>query len=148
MSQSNTIKTLITLIEVSKDGENGFLGCANEASDPELAAVLRACARECHNAATELQELIRVLGGDPHAGGHATGAVRSGWGSMKAAAASPGDRAVLAECERGEEHVRGVYQAALNENLPPDVYKLVAAQYLGVLKNHERVKTRCHRMGR
>ncbi|WP_158898918.1 PA2169 family four-helix-bundle protein [Burkholderia sp. L27(2015)] len=143
MPDASTIKTLNRLIEVSRDGELGFVASAKDVSDPELAAVLRARAQECREALRDLQELVRMLGSEPRAEGSLTGALHRGWGSWdsaKAAAVQHRNHAILVECEKGEDHARKVYGAALKEKLSPQVYALVAAQYQGVVKNHDRIK--------
>jgi uncharacterized protein (TIGR02284 family) len=140
MPDASTIKTLNRLIEVSRDGEKGFVASAKDVSDPELAAVLRARAQECRDALRDLQELVRMLGGEPRTEGSLTGALHRGWESVKAAAVQNRNHAILVECEKGEDHARNVYSAALKERLSPQVYALVAAQYQGVVKNHDRIK--------
>jgi len=140
MPDASTIKTLNRLIEVSREGEIGFVASAKDVSDPELAAVLRARAQECRDALRDLQELVRMLGGEPRMEGGLTGALHRGWESVKTAAVPNRNHAILVECEKGEDHARNVYSAALKEKLSPQVYALVAAQYQGVVKNHDRIK--------
>jgi uncharacterized protein (TIGR02284 family) len=50
------------------------------------------------------------------------------------------EHAVLAECERGEDAAKSAYQAALEEDLPPDVKAIVQRQYEGVKENHDRIR--------
>jgi uncharacterized protein (TIGR02284 family) len=50
------------------------------------------------------------------------------------------ERAVLAECERGEDAAKAAYEAALQKSLPADVRTLVERQYQGVKANHDRVR--------
>lgn len=141
MSDLDLIKTLNQLISVSKDGEKGFAASAAQVSDPKLAILLRARAQECLDAAHDLQELVRILGGEPQLDGSLAGALQRGRESAQASLALDRDHAILAECEKGEEHAKAVYSAALKEKLPPDVHGLVAAQYHGVVKNRNSVKS-------
>jgi uncharacterized protein (TIGR02284 family) len=50
------------------------------------------------------------------------------------------DYAVLAECERGEDVAKKVYEEALSEDLPADIKTLVQRQYEGVKTNHDRIR--------
>jgi uncharacterized protein (TIGR02284 family) len=50
------------------------------------------------------------------------------------------EHAVLAECERGEDVAKSAYEAALREDLPPDVKAIVHRQYQGVKENHDRIR--------
>ena len=50
------------------------------------------------------------------------------------------EHAVLAECERGEDAAKSAYQAALEEDLPPDVEAIVRRQHEGAKANHDRIR--------
>ena len=47
---------------------------------------------------------------------------------------------MLAECERGEDVAKSAYEAALKEDLPPDVKAIGRRQYEGVKANHDRIR--------
>ncbi|GAA5236167.1 PA2169 family four-helix-bundle protein [Verticiella sediminum] len=135
------VKTLNHLIETSKNGEKGFLAASEDAKNPELKALLSKRSQECASAATELQAVVSRLGGKPEDSGTVTGAMHRGWVNLKAAVAGREDKAVLEECERGEDHAKAEYQKALNEAaLPEDIRQLVQRQYDGVLRNHDQIK--------
>jgi hypothetical protein len=59
------IATLNGLLEISRDGEQGFRTCAEGVESPNLKALLEAAARRCAEGATELEAKIRNLGGEP-----------------------------------------------------------------------------------
>jgi uncharacterized protein (TIGR02284 family) len=54
---------------------------------------------------------------------------------------------VLAECERGEDVAKSAYEAALKEDLPPDVKAIVRRQYEGVKANHDRIRDLRNQVG-
>jgi uncharacterized protein (TIGR02284 family) len=128
------------LIETSRDGEKGFRRAAEETTDPELEAVFRKGAARCHAAAHQLQEQVVSLGGKPETGGSALGAAHRGWLDLKAAVTGRDAKAILEECERGEDFAKERYANALKRDLPEDVHALVERQYQGVIENHNRVK--------
>jgi uncharacterized protein (TIGR02284 family) len=139
--QSNdVIGTLNDLIETSRDGEKGFALAAKDTKDPSLASIFREGEQSCREAARELQEKVRALGGNPEDSGSISGAVHRGWLSLKTAASSRDDKAILEECERGEDYAKATYAAALKTGLPDDVRELVERQYQGALANHDRIR--------
>jgi len=138
--KDDTVSVLNELIETSKDGERGFEKSAEDAHDAELKSLFGECARRCREGAAELQALVRAEGGSPENTGSAAAAVHRGWMSLKEAVSSRDDKAILEECERGEDHAKAKYRKALEQNLPPDIRATVDRQYQGVLANHDRVR--------
>jgi uncharacterized protein (TIGR02284 family) len=134
------ISTLNDLIETSRDGEKGFALAAKDAKDPSLANIFREGEKSCREGALELQQQVRALGGNPDDTGSVTGAVHRGWVSVKTAATSRDDKAILEEVERGEDYAKARYGAALKTNLPEGVRQVVERQYQGAVKNHDRIR--------
>lgn len=141
MENEEVIATLNDLIETSKDGEEGFLSCADNASDPQLRTFFSNRAQSCKAAAAELQDMVRGYGGDPETSGGFGGAVHRRWIDIKSLVTGKDDKAVLKECERGEDVAVASYRRALEKNLPVEVRSLVERQYRGVLQNHDQVKS-------
>ena len=137
---SNVESTLNELIETSKDGENGFRKAAQDARNPELKSLFGTCATRCSDSARELQQIVRANGGDPERTGSVAGALHRGWISVKEAVTSRDDKAILEECERGEDYAKSQYSKALEEDLPANVRAIVQRQYQGVLSNHDKVR--------
>ncbi len=129
------------LIETSKDGEKGFMKSADDAHDPKLKSVFTEGARRCREGATQLQEQVRALGGDPEKSGSVAAAIHRGWMNVKQAVTTRDDKAILEECERGEDYAKAEYKKALDFNLPVGVRAIVERQYQGVIANHDRVRS-------
>jgi uncharacterized protein (TIGR02284 family) len=140
MNNDDVISTLNDLIETSKDGEEGFRACADDASDPALKNFFSSRAQSCSAAVIELQDLVRACGGDPTNSSGLGGALHRRWVDIKSLITGKDDKAVLAECERGEDVAVASYRKALEKNLPPEVRALVERQYQGVLQNHDQVR--------
>jgi uncharacterized protein (TIGR02284 family) len=140
MDNDEVISTLNDLIETSKDGEEGFRTCAEDIKDPQLKTLFSNRAMGCASAAAELQQLVRVYGGDPERSSSLGGAIHRRWVDIKSAITGRDDKAVLAECERGEDVAVRSYRNALDKRLPTDVRSVVERQFQGVLKNHDEVK--------
>ena len=136
----DTRSVLNDLIETSKDGEKGFTRCAEETTNPQLKSIFLEGAERCRTGARQLQERVVALGGKPETGGSALGAAHRGWVDLKSAVTGRDDKAILEECERGEDVAKARYAAALKKDLPADIRSLVEQQYKGVIANHDRVK--------
>ena len=137
---SDVIGVLNDLLESCRDGEYGFKACAEHADSAELQVVFRRHASECAVAATELEREVRTRGGEPASGGTVAGALHRGWVSVKSALSAQDDKAVLEECERGEDAVVARYRAALKTTLPFGVCTLIERQAHGAQRNHDEVR--------
>jgi len=141
ITTDQTIDELNKLIETCKDGEYGFQSSAEHVKNPELQQVFTARAAECRKGAEVLQAQVRQLGGEADEGGSASGAIHRGWVAVKGTLSGYGEKAMLEECERGEDAALARYRDALKEDLPPNVRAVVERQYEGVKRNHEQIRT-------
>jgi uncharacterized protein (TIGR02284 family) len=128
------------LAECCKDGEYGFRACAEQAQRADLKSVFLQRAEDCRKGAQELYEQIRALGGTPDEGGSTAGAIHRGWVAVKASLSTYDDKAVLEECERGEDNALARYRKALKQPLPAGVKLVVERQMQGVQRNHDQIK--------
>jgi uncharacterized protein (TIGR02284 family) len=140
MSNDEVIDTLNDLIETCKDGEYGFRTSSEHAKSPELKTVLLDRASDCQRGASELQSLVTQLGGEADTSGSTLGAMHRGWVAVKATLSTYDDKAIMEECERGEDTALTSYRNALAKPLPPQVHAVVDRQYQGVKRNHEQVR--------
>lgn len=138
--RDDAVDVLKDLVECSKDGEYGFRECAEQAKRQDLKSMFLQRADDCRRSAQELNDLVRKYGGSTEDGGSAMGAMHRGWVSIKSKLTSYDDKAVLEECERGEDNAKARYTKALQKNLPADVRQLVERQLQGVQRNHDQVK--------
>lgn len=138
--RDDTIDVLQDLAECSLDGEYGFRSCAEQAQDSQLKSMFSQRAEGCRKAADELNQQIRALGGSVEEHGSASAAMHRGWVSVKTTLSTMDDKAVLEECERGEDNAMARYRKALQKPLPADVKLVVERQMQGVQRNHDEVK--------
>ena len=90
--------------------------------------------------ARELKGIVSNLGEKVETNGSFSAALHRGWMNLKAAITSGDDRAILAECERGEDAVVAEYCEALQkDDLPVEIRSVVQQQALGVKAAHDRV---------
>jgi len=141
IGNEDVVDVLNDLLESAHDGEYGFHACAEHAESGALKSIFERHSRECAAAAMELEHEIRRLNGEPASGGTVAGALHRGWVSVKAALSSRDDKAVLEECERGEDAAVARYRKALKTTLPVDIHALVERQAQGAQRNHDEVRT-------
>lgn len=136
----DVIDALQDLAECCKDGEYGFRESAEQAKRPDLKSLFLQRADDCRRGAEELNQKIRSLGGKVEEGGSALGTLHRGWVSVRSALTTYDDKAVLQECERGEDNALARYRKALKQALPADVRQMVERQYQGVQRNHDQIR--------
>jgi uncharacterized protein (TIGR02284 family) len=139
MRNDEVVDTLNELIQTCEDGALGFRACADDVNDLQLKTFFANRAQSCAAASLELQELVRAYGGEPATGGGWGGTLHRRWIDIRALISGRGDRAVLEECERGEDVALASYRRAIDKRLPDDVRAVVERQLQGVVRNHDQV---------
>ena len=138
----NTISTLNNLIETCKDGQNGFQTAADGVKQSDLKTLFQAYAQQRAQFASELQNEVRRLGGDPEKTGSLAASLHRGWIDIKSAVTGEDEGAVISECERGEDSaVRNYKDALADENLPGDVRSIIERQFTQVKEAHDRIRS-------
>jgi uncharacterized protein (TIGR02284 family) len=140
MNTQHLIAALSTLAQASRDGAKGFDACARDAKSRSLTSMFEASAARCSNGAAELEAEIRKLGGRPAATGGVVGTPRQTWVDIISSLTSLDENAVLEECERGEDAAMRAYEAALEEDLPLNIERIIRRQYASVKENHYRIR--------
>jgi uncharacterized protein (TIGR02284 family) len=132
------------LYQTCMDGVKGFRDAAEKVA-PGTSLLFQQLADERGQMAAELQQEIEHFGGGPAraqdvAGeGDTLGAVHRGWINLKAALGG-GEKAILEECERGEDAAVKAYQDALNGRPPGELEVILSRQYSRIKNAHDKVK--------
>lgn len=135
------IATLLNgLVEISRDGAEGFKTCADKVNDPDLKMFFLDRAQSCEEAVNTLSVEVIYYGGNPDTSGTTTGALHRTWINIKTALTKKDNLAVLEECEMGEAAAVMAYENALRQEIPDNLRALLERIYEGVKKNHERVR--------
>lgn len=139
--QKEAISTINSLIETLKDGEKGFKEASEAVRDPQLKSLFQQYSQQRHRFATELQTKAQNLGEvKPENSSSAAGAMHRAWINLKSAVTSGDDKAILSECERGEDSAVHEYEEAMNDGLTGTVREIVARQFTEIKSAHDRVK--------
>jgi uncharacterized protein (TIGR02284 family) len=139
-TSADVVETLRDLVECCKDGEYGFRTCAARLQREDLRQLLLQRAQDCQAAADELNAVMAQFGGTPEDGGSALGAMHRGWVSVRAPLSANPERAVLEECERGEDNAQARYRGALAKPLPDAVRALLERHLQAMERTHAQVR--------
>ena len=134
------ISALNDLIETCKDGANGFKEAADGVTDADVTALFLQYATQRETFASELQSEVTKLGGDPETSGSTAASLHRGWMNIKSAVVGNDRKAILQECERGEDSAKAAYEKAMKCQLPADVATTVSRQNAAVQEAHDRIK--------
>jgi len=140
-TNDDVISTLNSLIEICKDGQDGFKDAAEGIERSDLKTVFYEFSQQRAEFTGVLQQLVRSLGGDPEQSGSFSGTIHRGWINIKSAVTGHDEAAILNECERGEDHAKEAYADALKKTLPANVADIVSQQSQAVLAAHNRIRS-------
>lgn len=140
MTNEDVISTLNGLIEINKDGQEGFKEAAEGVQNADLKTSFYEFSQQRSQFAGELQNAVRELGGDPENAGSFSGTIHRGWINIKSAVTGQDDTAILNEAERGEDAAKAAYKSALETELPANVKDIVQKQSSAISTAHDKVK--------
>jgi uncharacterized protein (TIGR02284 family) len=140
LSNDDVVSTLNGLIEICKDGQEGFKHAAEGITDSQLKSAFYEYGQQRAQFAGELQTLVRELGGDPETTSSFLGTLHRGWIDIKSAVTGQDEAAILNEAERGEDSAKAAYEKALEQNLPANVSSVLQQQYAQVKTAHDQVR--------
>jgi uncharacterized protein (TIGR02284 family) len=138
---AKSINWLQDLIQVNIDSRDGFEEAADKLTEKNssLATLFRQMSMERGRQADELQEIVANNAEDPQDSGSVAAAVHRGWIDLRAALGG-GEHAILSEAERGEDHIKGKYESAIQDLGTCSCVPTLRRQYSSVKAAHDKVK--------
>ena len=147
MAQEHDISVLNSLITTTIDSANGFERSAEDADVPQFADMFREFAGERRQVVGRLQERVRALGGTPNDDGSLKADLHRRWVDLRDAISSGGDKEIIEEVERGEDYLKGKYDAALQDGeLSTETLAVIREAYQSVRAGHDRASALKHGM--
>lgn len=144
---SHDIRTLNGLIASTIDSVDGYRTSATDVDSPKLAELFTARASERSSVAEQLRAEVTKLGGNPEDDGTILAAGHRAFVNLKAAVTKRDDEAVIAEVERGEDHIKAKYEDALKDSdLAPATRSLIETAYGSVKSGHDQMSNLKHHM--
>jgi uncharacterized protein (TIGR02284 family) len=129
--------TLKELQQTLADGVEGFTKAAESVQDPGLKTLFSGFAMEREEMAHELREYANVATEEDSS---ITGALHRGWINLKGVLTSGDDHAILAECERGEDHALEIFREELDDDVPAQARSTINSISTRILAVHNKVK--------
>ena len=149
MHNSHDITVLNTLIATTLDSVKGYRESAEDSENSTHAQFFREMSEERSQVASDLQQQVRSLGGDPEMESSTAGAMHRGWLDLKAAITGQDEQAVVNEVERGEDYIKGKFETALDDDeLSPTARGAIEKSFESIRKGHDRASQMKHAMER
>ncbi len=140
------ISILNPLIETTLDSMKGYNEAAED-SDGRHTQLFKEMGAERSAVASLLQNRVAALGGEPEAHSSYAAAAHRGFMNLKQALTGSDERAIVEEVERGEDHIKGKYEAALDDaDLSPETRQVVEQAYQSVRSGHDLISSIKHQM--
>jgi len=138
---TDALKTVRELIQTVEDGKEGFHLAAENTENHDLKTLFTHYSHQREQFVSELQQIGKSLGLSSQED-HSTmaGAFHRGWMNLRSAINAHDPAALLAECERGEDHALTTYRKAMAAALPLEVMHAVEAQSLEIKAAHDKVR--------
>ena len=142
MEAKATQALLNELVETLKDGQKGYADAMTDVEDSNLKETFKKYAVQRAGFITEIEDQMFKMDLKPDEGSSVTGTVHRAWIDLKSALTSKDNKAVLNECERGEDYAVKAYQTALKaQDLPGKLKSVIEKQYQGVQAAHNDIKS-------
>lgn len=136
-----SINWLQDLIQVNLDSRDGFKEAADnlDVKSGDLPGMFRRLSSERDAQARELQTIVASNAEKPTKSGSVSAAAHRAWMDLRAAFGG-GEQAMLSEAERGEDHVKAKYEAALKDLSGCGCCSTLQRHYAAVKVSHDHVR--------
>jgi len=139
MDNEKVNSLLNDLIEITKDGQEGFRQAAENVKDLELKEYFNEESLIRARMAGDLQNEVIHHGGSPDKHGSVAGKIHRTWFNIKSAVGMD-DQAIISSVETGEDAAVKMYESVLKQQLPGDLRDLVQQQFTNIKATHDRVR--------
>jgi len=145
--RKDEIATLNTLIATTIDSITGYEDSAANIDNEQLRETFRQRANERQKVVEDLRGHVRRLGGEPEDSGSFIGKAHQRFEDLKAAITGRDEKAIINEVERGEDYLKGKFEAAINEeHLSTDTRSAIEQCYQSVRAGHDQINHLKHGM--
>jgi len=140
------LAVLRTLTDTLADSVNGYREAAQHVDSAEFRQMFTELGDERSQVLSDLEAELTRMGGSPaDRDGTTLGTLHQRWLDLKASIAGNDDKAVINEVERGEDYLKGKFQAAMKSDaLEGDARGIVERAFASVREGHDRVSALKH----
>ena len=144
---NHDIRTLNSLIATTIDSIDGYTESAKDCENPRFAQMFTTRAQERRGVASALQAEVSRQGGNAEDDGTVLAGAHRVFLDLKAAVTGKNDKAIVNEVERGEDHIKSKFEAALqDDNLSPDTKRVIETAWSSVKAGHDEMRDLKHSM--
>lgn len=134
------IKLVNGLVETTIDSADGYAEAAKDADSSRYKELFEKRAQERRSVASELQDEVRRLGGDPKDDGTILAAAHRVFVNLRDSL-SKGDEAVINEVESGEDFIKGKYEKALGDtDVDTQTRAVIEKAWTSVKSGHDQMR--------
>lgn len=145
MHNDHDVRVINSLIATTIDSVNGYRAAAGDAANEQFRSIFTARADERAEIVRDLQDHVRQLGGSPEDDGTALAGAHRFMMDIRDALSGRDDDAVIAEVERGEDHIKNKYETALADtDLSPQCREIVQRCFRSVKEGHDQMRDLKH----
>lgn len=143
-TSTKATEVISDLIEINNDRSDGFQRALKDLGDGDfdLKTLFEQYSTQSRQFAQELTALGAQNGADTDTGNSASGTLHRAWIEVKALFSGHDRKAVLQECERGEDAIKKAYRDALmpESELSSEAVQLITRQSQAINEGHDRIK--------
>jgi uncharacterized protein (TIGR02284 family) len=147
MTDTNDVSMLNGLIETTLDSMKGYEDAAKDAESTQYATMFADFARDRAKIATDLQNHVRSLGGEPELDSSMLAAAHRTFMDLKQAITGKDDKAIIQEVERGEDHIKAKFEDAMKDgDLTAATQAVITEAFASVREGHDKMSALKHSM--
>ncbi len=144
MDNDEIIDVLNNLVVLNNDRIDGYKAAQTETYKEDLRNLFMSLQATSQQFKTELEQVVKQLGGTPDEGTMILGKLHRGWMDVKAAVTGSDSSTILDSCEFGEKTISEAYEDALDEYTEEftNEQKSILNRHLNLLKeDYEKIKS-------
>jgi uncharacterized protein (TIGR02284 family) len=139
------VSTLNGLIATVLDSIDGYQSAAQDVENQQFRSMFEARARDRQAIVADLQAQVARCGGNPEDDGTLLAGAHRAFMGLRDAVSGRDDRAVIAEVERGEDHIKAKFEDALADTtLSEESRQIVMRAWDSVKAGHDEVRDLKH----
>lgn len=145
MDNSHDIDVLNSLVTTTLDSMKGYREAADDSVNSTHSQFFREMAEERSRVASELQERVRSLGGEPATESGTGAGMHRAWLDFRNLVVGGDEKAIVAEVERGEDYIRDKFEDAIaDDELSAGTRGALEKCFASIRKGHDRVSEMKH----
>jgi len=135
-----TRDALRELLTLNIDSRDGFRAASEKMDDVTVGSLCQTLAMQRQAQADELARILEINAENPDRSGSFAAQAHRIWMEIREALSPDNTYALLAEAERGEDHIKQAYEETLKKSAGSAVTDVLNQQYGQVKAAHDRVR--------